>query len=715
MGVLEFFGNWLNKKYRDCLLQIRPGGNIPSPDAFLIDGNSIFYGVVDQVYKENPVATKEDAFLAIAKRFDHIIAQVNPEKTVYISIDGVAGLCKQSQQRRRRFNAVRSSVDNKYTEDTEDTEDVDEIEQSSPHFDSIQLSAGTPFLAGLSKYFREYFSKGIRPYTVILDDMYIPGEGEHKIMEWIRTDKHHKSYMVYSPDADLVMLCLLVNKPNMFVLRVNTSENTMERIEYYIIMIDRLASQLAWTYQWQTTSKMVQPFIKSQFIKDIVLFMFFLGNDFLPHVACLSIAGGSIEKLLEIYIKVVPNYGFLSHPTSHVLNQKSIYEMMRHLAQIEPTLLVERYLEISDSKKYVPDQVLNESIIRNVTGSLDINMTKYRELHYTTRLHFTSKEEIKQICEDYFRGMYFVLQYYTRKIPTYDWYYRYHYPPTFLDLAQYASKYDLEFTFDYKPPLTLSEALFSIIPPSKYFVLPNASLQAKMNIVGRVDPDFSENFKVDSSGIRRDKLNKGKDIILLPMLSYNKIKLLLKDFDFKDPDPEFYTIIPKTSISSTKSYSSYTYTIICSGRIYPEPGEASFGALIVQGRPRYEGKKYIEYSKYIQYATEMLSVYLVGLNEVLLTWIKETTIMKKRNSQLFIVSENESILKRLESLSIASPKTKDQQRYNYLVHYIQTKLGYRLKFEIGTPGKVVEALELVEDCLDHQEDKLTNLMSTQAH
>jgi 5'-3' exonuclease len=85
-------------------------------------------------------------------------------------IDGVAGLSKQSQQRKRRF---KSAFDKREKESYEDD------------WDSINLTAGTEYMKDLCEYIRQSFTNNPIDVTVMIDDMFNFGEGEHKLIQYI--------------------------------------------------------------------------------------------------------------------------------------------------------------------------------------------------------------------------------------------------------------------------------------------------------------------------------------------------------------------------------------------------------------------------------------------------------------------------------------------------------------------------------------------------
>lgn len=131
-----------------------------------------------------------------------------------------------NQQRGRRF---RSAKDAEIQE--EKARKKGEVLPTEARFDSNCITPGTPFMCRLNDALRGFVqdklanSKTWKDCKVILSGHETPGEGEHKIMEYIRFLKTQKNYdpntrhCLYGLDADLIMLGLCTHERHFSLLR----------------------------------------------------------------------------------------------------------------------------------------------------------------------------------------------------------------------------------------------------------------------------------------------------------------------------------------------------------------------------------------------------------------------------------------------------------------------------------------------------------------
>lgn len=168
----------------------------------------------------------EDQMMAnIFKYIDKLFKIVRPTKLVYMAIDGTAPRAKMNQQRQRRFRSATEAAQMRM-------EAIARGEKVPDNpFDSNCITPGTPFMQKLSQFIQYFVRKKIkedeswRGIKVIFSGAEVPGEGEHKIMEYIRNMKMQADYepnlrhCLYGLDADLIMLGLASHEPHFALLR----------------------------------------------------------------------------------------------------------------------------------------------------------------------------------------------------------------------------------------------------------------------------------------------------------------------------------------------------------------------------------------------------------------------------------------------------------------------------------------------------------------
>lgn len=214
----------------------------------------------------------------------------------------------------------------------------------------------------LSTQLRYFVNKKItedsnwRDVTVVLSGHEVPGEGEHKIMEYIRLSRAQADYnpnvrhCLYGLDADLIMLGLLSHDPHFCLLREEVkfgparkkgnqrcvflkfillflffffsahsyrstyllmrmnNHRSLESTNFYLLHLSLMREYLDLEFQ-DITPVLKFEYNLERVIDDFILLAVFVGNDFLPNLPDLHIHENGLERLFEVYKKVLPTLG----------------------------------------------------------------------------------------------------------------------------------------------------------------------------------------------------------------------------------------------------------------------------------------------------------------------------------------------------------------------------------------------------------------------
>jgi 5'-3' exoribonuclease 1 len=261
--------------------------------------------------------SREDIFYDIFTYIDELVHLIKPRELLMISADGVAPRAKMNQQRTRRFRKTEMSA-----------KEVEALRKQGldpdKMFNSDMISAGTEFMHELSKSFEAFVKEKMqtdslwKSLNVIVTGADVPGEGEHKIIEYIRNFKNSNDYKedikhcLYGLDADLIMLSLITHEPNISILREDntfmrksgatdsnyrSSIKTKEPFEFIFVSILREYLELEFL---EIKMKLNFEFNIERIIDDFIFFCFFIGNDFLPNLNTMDIENGALEKFYHL-------------------------------------------------------------------------------------------------------------------------------------------------------------------------------------------------------------------------------------------------------------------------------------------------------------------------------------------------------------------------------------------------------------------------------
>ncbi|TQV93576.1 exonuclease Kem1 [Cordyceps javanica] len=380
MGVPKFF-RWLSERYPP-ISQLIAENRIPEFDCLYLDMNGIIHNCTHKDAGEDTTfrLSEEEMFIRIFNYIEHLFGKIKPKQLFFMAIDGVAPRAKMNQQRARRF---RTALEVEKAREKAIKEGV-EMPKEEP-FDSNCITPGTDFMAKLSRQLQYFVNKKVSEDTdwqgceIVLSGHEVPGEGEHKIMEYIRNAKSQPGYnpnvrhCLYGLDADLIMLGLLSHDPHFSLLREEVtfgraSKNKSKELEhqnFFLLHLCMVREYLEMEFQGlKHNTDLGFDFDLERVIDDFILMAFFVGNDFLPNLPGLHINEGALADMFEIYKRVLPEEGGYLHENG-VLNIKRALRMIAELGKVE---LKQFEHDVAD-EKWFASKKMEESQNRATTST----------------------------------------------------------------------------------------------------------------------------------------------------------------------------------------------------------------------------------------------------------------------------------------------------------------------------------------------------------
>jgi 5'-3' exoribonuclease 2 len=471
MGVPSYFKNII-QNYNDLLIIY---------EEFNININNLFFDLNCLIHPCCRNLTNEDEMFDTI--YDYIIKIINicnPKDLVYIAIDGVCPRAKVEQQKSRRF---KSASENKI-------------------WDTNAITPGTNFMKKLNKFLKDKLLKCKNHYKTIFSDSDEAGEGEHKIMYYLKDNyKKDNINIVYGLDADLIHLSLIKDN-NIFLLRERTEFN-FEGVESEFIFLDinkfkkYLVQDIKKDYKINNQSC----------INDYVFLCFLIGNDFIHNMICINIRYGGLEYLLNAYDQSQKDFsGYFYLIDDNKLDLKNFKYFLNKLGTLEKDKIGNilhirknqnrKYLKIygniyndykNNNLKSYDEDYINEfknhlpviDIKDEIKVFKDLNNYKKKYYFFNKYLHHgydptygdILKEEINDICKNYFESIVWTTNYYFNDCLSWKWYYKYHYSPLLSDLNEYLKDINnLDIIKKDLKPLSNVEQLLLVLPEKSLYL-----------------------------------------------------------------------------------------------------------------------------------------------------------------------------------------------------------------------------------------------------
>jgi len=484
-------------------------------DNLFIDANVVIHSCAQKVfnYGENKrllyrstLSYDEKIIKLYESCFEKIIEFVDLVKVknlLYIAIDGVAPNGKMMQQRQRRFLSAKNRINS--------DEEVS--------FDSNNISVGTKFMYDfkvfLIKKFKEYIKtskNGNSSLKINISGADVPGEGEHKAINFLRMYKNYANQKncLYSIDADLVFLTLASKSQSFYLLR----DNYFDKSCMDIIDINMLRNNIVNMF---IIGKNFHDDIYKNYINDFLLIGFLVGNDFLPKIQMFLLLEDGMEFMLNIYKNNFSKQNlFLTNlKNSQIsINYKQLSRFISIISKEEEKFLKEQSL-LNFEGKY-ENVLLKQCFNNNV-----FDFEHYKNL-YNSKIIKTSSQNSKEsesieldtfvseLCKDYIRGIDWVFYYYITGCKSFQWNYCHYYAPLMTDLSNYLQQ-DNEIKFDYDKkeliPHEQFQQLITIMPYKSKDLVPKYLREY-------LDKDLD--FDIDFEG----KVSEHQAVCLLPIIKY---------------------------------------------------------------------------------------------------------------------------------------------------------------------------------------------------
>jgi 5'-3' exonuclease len=489
MGIPSYFRRIL-QAYPGCLLRAAPS----LAQALCFDFNCLIYRCLRAPTLPPPPPStdpyalemwEEELLQEVLRTVKEVWSAAGRPPRVFLAVDGVVPMAKIRQQRVRRFKSAWLRK-----------------QSALQSWDSNAITPGTAFMCRLDAKLQELVEAHGSRWE--LSGSCMPGEGEHKILEWLRkgsfVKEKEKPILVYGLDADLILLTMLVGEQcdlSMYLFREAMEFGQKEKEK------EKGSSSLKKEQEYQCMN--IQEFkyrlgISSGYeqVLNYIGLMSLMGNDFLPHSITHKLNDNGHEyvlKELQAGTKLVSKDGLVNMSVlQEICSRWSVdeAEKMHYMIVKKKDQARRGVLPGMDESEALPLTWMVENALLESGGrGLSSN---WRDHYWSWILpnQYVTYAEKQGICSEYAYGCQWILDYYLGKPVDKLWMFPSWIPPLWSDLAHCPLTIYQKDSSEKTIPIQPQEQLAMVLPLDSWDLARDTSL--------RQAPSFAPQYWPSSFG-----------------------------------------------------------------------------------------------------------------------------------------------------------------------------------------------------------------------
>jgi 5'-3' exonuclease len=576
MGVPLFFRRIVQEYFQNAVSAAKPRCTTLALD---------FAGITHQLYEK--MNTEYDGWsleFFMQKLFGEITKltnDVNVQKRLIISMDGMAPLGKMNQQRKRRFRHTM------------------EAEPNNAPFDSNAFSPGTDVSIAMDNMLTTFIQKNRHklPREIIYSGYQAIGEGEHKIIAFLQDlfdeEKNkarvirlmklrhpkfeidpglkldrilalieekfsyqefqimadeanvNESILIHGLDADLIFLTLPLES-NIFLWRQNVfvPENKLNQLaqKYPHLPINELKKRArVETHTFLSIQELKKQLAIYQIgVPEFILGGFIFGNDFVPFQAGFNLT----SEVATSFIENLKGRKF-ADPFNLAEFQQFLKDFIVVQESLLPKLLGQSPIDISSNR----DKNATEIIKFPMKLVEENDFSKFRtawndRLTFNDKLVMTEEEstgELKIHSINYLKTIIWCMQYYKNHLNVnWEWVYYPYWAPLLQDIVK-IKDFDFSDVVQRRPLRINIIAQMALILPRERSGEPNLLLPRNYRIVQTPESPIFDFYPRTATLIRDGVMQKSDGFVYLPSFDYLRLADFFDNLPLSESSRNKYT------------------------------------------------------------------------------------------------------------------------------------------------------------------------------